>query len=92
MVNGAQGPDSPLQFPTDYPIKVVGRAGPGLRARIDGIVSRHAGPLDPARVSERASGAGNYLAITYVIVAVSREQVIALAGELAAAEDVVTVI
>lgn len=91
-MSGAEHPEALLRFPTDYPIKVVGRAGAGLRDRIDGIVARHAGPPDPDRVSERSSGAGNYLAITYVIVATSREQVVALVADLAAAEDVVMVI
>lgn len=92
MVSRVSTPESPLQFPTDYPIKVVGRAGGSLRARIDAIVERHAGPMAAHRVSERASGAGTYVSITYVIVATSREQVVALVGELAAAEGVVMVI
>lgn len=81
-----------LTFPTDYPIKVVGRAAPGLRARIDAIVDAHAGPLGPERIAERASGQGNYLSITYLIVARDREQVVALVGALTRAEGVVMVI
>ena len=92
MVSRVPDADSPLQFPTDYPIKVVGRAGGTLRVRIDAIVERHAGPMPPERVSERVSGAGNYVSVTYVIVATSREQVVALVGELAAADGVVMVI
>ena len=83
---------SPLQFPTDYPIKVVGRTSRDLRLRIDLVVQGHVPDLDPARVSERASGAGNFTAITYVIVAQSREQVTALVGALAATEGVLMVI
>lgn len=94
MVNdGATGPaESPLQFPTDYPIKVVGRTDPGLRVRIDAVVLGHAPDLEPSRISERASGAGNFTAITYTIVATSREQVTALVTELAATEGVLMVI
>ncbi len=84
--------ESPLKFPTDYPVKVVGRAGSGLRARIDEVIERHAGLTPPERVSERASGAGNYLSITYVIVATSREQVVALVTELSTTDGVVMVI
>jgi D-alanine transaminase len=86
------GDEALLTFPTDYPIKVVGRASAGLRARVDDIVARHAGPMDADRVSARASAAGNYVSITYVIVATSREQIVALVGELAGADDVVMVI
>jgi putative lipoic acid-binding regulatory protein len=48
--------------------------------------------MDADRVSARASAAGNYVSITYVIVATSREQIVALVGELAGADDVVMVI
>jgi putative lipoic acid-binding regulatory protein len=89
---GIDPAQSPLQFPTDYPIKVVGRSERTLRARIDVVVATHVPDLDPARVSERASGAGNFTAITYVIVAQSREQVTALVGALAATEGVLMVI
>ncbi|MEZ5458966.1 MAG: DUF493 domain-containing protein [Steroidobacteraceae bacterium] len=81
-----------LRFPTDYPIKVVGRADPALRGRIDAVVLRHVPDLAQERVSERVSGAGNFVSITYVVVARSREQVIALVEELASSEGVVMVI
>jgi len=83
---------SPLQFPTDYPIKVVGRTERSLRARIDVVVTMHVPDLDPARISERASGAGNFTAITYTIVAQSREQVTSLVTALTATEGVLMVI
>jgi uncharacterized protein len=81
-----------LTFPTDYPIKVVGKSIAELRPRIDAIMLRHAPDLDHLRTQERPSGKGNFVSITYVIVARSREQVIALATELAAADGVVMVI
>ena len=81
-----------LKFPTDYPIKVVGHQQPGLRARVDAIMQRHAPDLDLGRSHQRSSGKGNFLAISYVFIARSQEQVIALATELAAADGVVMVI
>jgi putative lipoic acid-binding regulatory protein len=48
--------------------------------------------LDRARISERASGAGNFTAITYTIVAQSREQVTSLVTALTATEGVLMVI
>lgn len=83
---------SPLRFPTDYPIKVVGRSGRALRARVDAVVLLHAPDLAPERISERASGAGNFTSITYTIVAQSREQVTALVSALIATEDVLMVL
>jgi putative lipoic acid-binding regulatory protein len=83
---------SPLVFPTDYPIKVVGRRDAALRLRIDEVVLRHVPDLEPHRIGERESGQGNFVSITYTIVARSREQVVALVTELSATEGVVMVI
>jgi len=83
---------SPLVFPTDYPIKVVGRREASLRPRIDAVVLRHAPHLTQERISERESNQGNFVSITYTIIARSREQVVALVTELSATEGVVMVI
>jgi putative lipoic acid-binding regulatory protein len=81
-----------LKFPTDYPIKVVGRSEATLRARIDSIVLRHVPDVTPERISERPSGQGNFVSITYMIIARSREQIVALVQDLAAADGVMMVI
>jgi uncharacterized protein len=81
-----------LQFPTDYPIKVVGRPSPEFRAHIHAIVIKHAPNVEPDRITERLSGNGNFLSISYMIRAESREQIVALATELTAAEGVLMVL
>lgn len=80
-----------LTFPTDYPIKVVGRASGGLRAEADAIISRHAPDFDASRTRERLSANGNFLSLSYTIHAVSAEQVTALAAELTACESILLV-
>ena len=84
--------NSPLQFPTDYPIKVLGRPNDEFRARVHAIMLKHVPDLDPARMTERLSEQGNFLSISYLIVAQSREQVTALATELAGCELALMVI
>ena len=81
-----------LQFPTDYPIKVVGRPSDEFRARVHAIMLRHAPTLDPDQVSERLSENGNFLSISYMIVAESREQIVTLVTDLKAAEGVLMII
>ena len=88
----SEPPPSLLQFPTDYPIKVVGRTSDTLRARIDAIFSGHVPDLDPTRTTERLSGNGNFQSISYLIRAVSAAQVTALATDLKACPDVMIVI
>ncbi len=87
-----EGPQELLKFPTDYPIKVVGRPSAEFRARIHAIVIRHVPNVETDRITERLSENGNFLSISYNIVAESREQVIALAKDLTAAEGVLMVI
>lgn len=81
-----------LSFPCDYPIKVMVRAHPGVREHIDAVVARHAGPLDLAAVSERASAQRRFLGITYVIRAVSPAQIGALFAALKLCPEVVLVL
>ena len=81
-----------LKFPTDYPIKVVGRASETLRGTADAIVARHVPDFDASRTTERHSANGNCLSISYTIRAVSAEQVTALATELSSCESVLLVI
>ena len=84
--------ESPLKFPTDYPIKVVGRPSDEFRARVHAIMLRHAPTLDPDQVTERLSENGNFLSISYTIVAESRDQVIALANDLKSCDGVLMII
>ena len=77
-----------LEFPTDYPIKIIGRPSGEFRARVHAIVIRHAPLTEPERVSERLSENGNFLSISYTIRAQTREQVVALTADLKACEGV----
>lgn len=81
-----------LVFPTEYPIKVVGRPSDELRARVHAIVLQHAPALDPDRISERLSENGNFLSISYVLRAESREQIVALVTDLKACEGVMMIL
>ena len=81
--------DTTLQiFPSDFPIKVMGRHDSNLRALTQAIIERHAGPLDESSVRTRTSGDGNFLALTYVVRASSREQLDAIYKELTACKSV----
>lgn len=79
---------SVLEFPTDYPIKIIGRPSDEFRARVHAVVLRHAPALEAERVSERLSGNGNFLSISYLLLAESREQIEALTAELRVCDGV----
>jgi hypothetical protein len=77
-----------LEFPTDFPIKVMGRHDSDLRVLTQAIIERHTGPLPDANVRTRTSGDGNFLALTYLIRASSRQQLDDIYRELTACKSV----
>jgi hypothetical protein len=81
-----------LEFPTDYPIKVIGRPSDEFRARVHATVLRHLPHVEPERVTERLSENGNFLSISYLIRAESREQVMALTTDLKSCDGVMMLI
>lgn len=76
--------ESLLQFPCDFPIKIMGVGSPEFRRLVVELVSRHAPDLDETRVSVRDSRAGRYQSVTVVVNARDRAQVDALYLELSA--------
>jgi putative lipoic acid-binding regulatory protein len=76
--------DSPLKFPTEFPIKVMGKREDGFAQAIVTVVQKHAPDFDPAAMEMRVSSAGKYLSLTCTINAVSREQLDELYRELTA--------
>ncbi|HMA00268.1 MAG TPA: DUF493 domain-containing protein [Steroidobacteraceae bacterium] len=77
-----------LKFPSDFPIKVMGRHDSNLRALTQAIIERHAGPVADGSVRTRTSGDGNFLALTYLVRASSREQLDDIYRELTACKSV----
>ena len=61
----------------------------GFEVRALEIVQRHAPDFDAARMRSNASRQGNYLAVTFVVRATSREQLDAIYRELTACERVI---
>jgi uncharacterized protein len=84
--------DSPLKFPCEYPLKVMGRRSDDFRSIVLGIVQKHAGSIDAANIEERPSKDGNYLSLTCTFNARSREQLDALYLELTSCERVMIVL
>jgi putative lipoic acid-binding regulatory protein len=81
-----------LEFPCDFPLKVLGRRSDDFRSIVLGIVQKHAGDIAPERIEERPSRDGNYLSLTCTFTAQSREQLDALYRELTSCERVLVVL
>ena len=64
---------SPLSFPCDYPVKVMGRHTPEFRTRVLAVLTAEA-PGAELETRERLSRDGTYLSLTCTLRVGSREQ------------------
>jgi hypothetical protein len=71
-----------LEFPCDFPLKIMGATREGFAQAIVAVVLKHAPDFDAAGVEMRPSKAGNYLSLTCTIRATSKPQLDALYREL----------
>jgi len=81
-----------LEFPSDFPIKVMGKARDGFAQMVHDIVLKHAPDYDGSTMELRPSSAGNYLSVTCVVRAKSQQQLDALYRELSGHPDVTMVL
>jgi uncharacterized protein len=73
-----------LEFPCDFPIKIMGKRVDGYAQAVLEIVQRHAPDFDGATVEMRTSKQGGYLSLTCTVRATSRAQLDDLYRELSA--------
>ena len=71
-----------LEFPCDFPLKIMGPTAADSAQTIAAVVTRHAPDFDAASMEMRPSKAGNYLSLTCTVRAVSQQQLDALYREL----------
>ena len=71
-----------LNFPCEYPIKVIGQDEDDFFAFVIDLVTRHAPEVMPHEFSVNRSSGGKYAAVSVTIIAESRQQVNALYKEM----------
>ncbi len=71
-----------IEYPCEFPIKVMGLTQAGFAQNVLAIVKRHAPDFDGATMEMKSSKQGKYLSITCTINATSREQLDTLYREL----------
>lgn len=74
--------ESLIEFPCDFPIKVMGTRTDDFAQTVVDIVLRHAPGFAAETVEMRLSGSGNYLSVTCTVRAESKAQLDALYREL----------
>jgi putative lipoic acid-binding regulatory protein len=80
--------ESLIEFPCDFPVKIVGRADEEFEELALAIVTSHAPDFDRETASIRLSRDGNFVSLTCTIVARSQEQLDRLYQELSDHERV----
>lgn len=77
-----------LEFPCEFPIKVMGHARDDFESLVASLVRQHIPDLSESAIRKRPSKEGKYLAITVTVTATSREQLDAIYYDLTACEHV----
>lgn len=85
-------PDSILEFPCSFPIKVIGKDEPGFRAFVIANLLVYVPELKPEDIQERPSSGGKYLSLSATFTAQSRAQVDALYEALGENKQVLMVL
>ncbi|MEP5765045.1 MAG: DUF493 domain-containing protein [Halieaceae bacterium] len=73
-----------IEFPCDYPIKVLGRKVPEFEAVVFEVVERHAPGFSREGVNAKISREGRFTSLTIVITATGKPQLEAMHADLLA--------
>ena len=74
--------DSLIEYPSAFPIKIMGPTHDDFAQTILAVVQKHDPGFDAAQMEMRASSGGKYLSLTCTITATSRPQLDAIYSEL----------
>ena len=80
--------DTLLEFPCDFPIKMMGRDTDEFHVTVRTLVEKHTGPLADDRIQSAQSRKGNFVSITVTVNAQSQEQLDAIYRDVTAHDDV----
>ncbi len=71
-----------IDYPCDFPIKVMGQSRQGFAQAVAEVVVRHDPEFSASSMQMRSSSGARYVSLTCTVRAVSREQLDALYQEL----------
>ena len=77
-----------LEFPCDFPIKMMGRDTPEFHDTARELVEKHTGPLDDGAIQSAVSRKGRFVSITVTVNAQSQQQLDDIYREVTDNEDV----
>ncbi len=74
MATTPDTPDSLIEYPCDFPIKIMGAMHDDFAQTIVALVLEHDASFDASKIEMRPSSKGSYLGLTVTVRATSREQ------------------
>ena len=80
--------ESAIEFPCQFPIKMMGRDSPEFRATARSLVEKHAGAVADDAVQAALSRNGRFVSVTVTINAQSQEQLDNIYRDVTSHEDV----
>ena len=77
------GEEAPkIEFPCDYPIKILGDAHETFTERVVNVVKKHAPDMDEKQITLKESSKGRFHSVTVIIRATGEDQLAAIFAEL----------
>ena len=64
-----------IEYPCDYPLKIIGRAEGNFRQLVEGVLEQHDPDFDAKTVIEMPSGKGTFVSVRVSITATGEEHV-----------------
>ncbi len=77
-----------LEFPCDFPIKIMGRESTDFRTLARELVEKHTGPLAEDAIQNALSRSGSFVSVTITIKAQSQQQLDDIYREITSHDDV----
>jgi putative lipoic acid-binding regulatory protein len=77
-----------LQFPCEFPVKMMGRETVEFHATVRELVEKHTGPLADGAIESSLSRNNRFVSITITVLAQSQEQLDNIYREVTSHEDV----
>ena len=74
--------DTLIDFPCDFPIKIIGIVNEEFTSIIVGIIQKHLPKFDANKIEMRGSSGGKYISLTCTVHVVSKNQLDELYREL----------
>ncbi len=82
VASGGSGDEPKIEFPCDYPIKVLGENVEGFQQQIEATLRLFDPNLDAGRSTVKASKKSRFVSVTVFITATGKDQLAALYAEL----------